>query len=133
MDRNHKEALKDRFNPKNEWQKLSINLQPNKEYEISVELSENWADDGIKADLSGWLEYKFLANIYSTLRRTKDFGFYQLGFCYSKDYKNCTVLDKPKNIIKVKSNTVLYLFVNDVANFAFNNDGYANISFTSID
>ena len=116
-----------RFEPSQEWHKSNFKIEEGKEYQISVRLSRDWSDSGVKSNLGGWTEYKTISQVYSPMRRSREMKFYQLAFCQNQSYDDCHVLERRKTSFKPDFSGHLYFFVNDVSNFAFNNKGFADI------
>ncbi len=116
-----------RFVPNVEWQSIGQYLDKDIVYKFTTHLSKDWQDDNIPANLKGWIEFKSLAKAYSVIRRAKNFGFYQIGFCETKDYLNCKSLEQAVKYHRVETKSQIHFFVNDVKNFSFNNKGIAFI------
>ena len=115
------------FKPNKEWSELPYKLKKGSSYKVLTRLDSNWSDAGVKADLKGWTTHKFIAGLFSIIRRTKNIGFYQIGICEDKKYKNINSLDKRVVHLKANYSSKPMLFVNDVAGYAHNNKGRAYI------
>ncbi len=121
-----------RFVPNVEWQSIGQYLDKDLVYKFTTRLSRDWKDDHIPANLKGWLKFKVLAKTYSIIRRDKSFGFYQIGFCETKDHVNCKPLEKAIKYHRLESTSKIHFFVNDVKNYSFNNKGRAFIKIEAI-
>jgi len=116
------------FNSKNPFMDTHINAQSGKTYNFSARELDTWKDFTTPASVEGWTTMKWLANIYWIMARTKASGFYYLTGCIkngSNEYyfqigKSCT--------ITAPFSGRLYLFVNDVPGFFWNNKGTAMVN-----
>ena len=120
------------FSANQSWHTPVYRLQRGSRYKFTTRLSADWSDAGIRADLKGWTQLKPLAAVYSTLRRSLSLGFYQIGFCDTRRYKNCRALDRSVVTDKASTSSKIHIFVNDVPGYAFNNRGMAFIQIEKV-
>ena len=136
------------FDPKNPCFDTGLDLTQGQEYDIDLEICENWSDKSIKSDVTGWLDAPWWMYGFTVWRRHLLVGWYELMArigVHGRDVYRLAAHGEASGPddngrrrrlvarVKARSSGRLYLYVNDAVVFGWrglykNNRGRANVT-----
>lgn len=109
------------------WSASHVRIQKGEPLDFQVEFRSPWTDNGIKANLEGWLQADPRIQLFAPFRRVKNLKFFQFGACIDKNLSHCFSISTHSQRVPDTSGE-LYFFVNDVPHFELNNEGSALVT-----